>query len=96
MTNSDYKDLCETIKYGHEIEFTYNNIKYVLQPEVSDGGCWLVIWDMSENGQRLCKFEIDEHKDVPNEVIEGIINEKCFDGKSFLDIADEIIVDWVY
>ena len=89
-------ELMELISYSHEAEFEYNGTTYVLQPEISEGKAWLVIWDISENGGCICKHEIPEKGDIPKSDIDAVLSEKCFNGKSFMEIEQEITVTVIY
>ncbi|MDO5014586.1 MAG: hypothetical protein Q4E28_01335 [Clostridia bacterium] len=89
-------ELVDLISHSHEAEFEYSGTTYVLQPEISEGKAWLVIWDISENGKCICKYEIPEEGDIPQEIIQKVLSEKCFNGQSFLDIEKDITVTVIY
>ena len=89
-------ELRELISHSHEAEFEYNGTTYVLQPEISEGKAWLVIWDISANGKCICKHEIPEKGDIPQEIIDKVLSEKCFCGQSFLDIEKDVTVTVIY
>ena len=40
--------------------------------------------------------EIDVEGDIPQEVIDAVLSEKCFDGKSFLEIEKDVTVTVIY
>lgn len=41
-------------------------------------------------------YEIPLHGDVPDNVIDIVLNEKLFDGKSFIEIKHEIEEPYIY
>lgn len=92
MQGISMDELYEVTGYCHETEFTYKGIPYILQPEVSNGKSWLVIWDLTEHGTCICRHEIPDEGDIPKETIEAVLSEPCFDGKSFLEIEQDITV----
>ncbi|MCF0231836.1 MAG: hypothetical protein HUJ63_06155 [Enterococcus sp.] len=96
MIGIKMSELIDLISYGHEAEFSYHGKKYVLQSELIDDKAFLVIWDCSPNGICLCRLEIPEHGDIPTKVIEQLLNEKCFNGKSFMDIEKDVSVDVIF
>lgn len=89
-------ELYELLTHWHDAEFIYRDTTYVVQPEASDGKTWMVIWDCSENPKCICKYEIPEKGDIPQEIIEKVLSEKCFDGRSFLDIEKDVTVTVIY
>lgn len=96
MIGVSMSELYELVSHWHDAEFLYKDIMYVLQPETSDGKTWLVIWDCSENPKCICRYEIPEHGDIPQETIQKVLEEKCFDGQSFLDIERGVTVTTIF
>ena len=88
-------ELCERIMYSHEAEFTYDGATYILQPIASDENAWLII-DRVDTSQRLCQHEIPMDGNIPQSVIDAVLSEKCFNGKSFKEIEQEITVTVIY
>ena len=91
MEGTPLNELYELISYRHEAEFTYKSKEYVLLPE--DG--YLIIQESAEqndNPQCLCRKKIPEIGDIPKNIIDAVFSEKCFDGKSFLEIEQDITV----
>lgn len=96
MKGIEMDEFRELISYWHEAEFEYRNREYILQPEYADGKCWLVIWECAEEGGCICRYEMPEHRDIPQEIIQKVLEEKCFDGQSFLDIEREVTVTMIF
>lgn len=90
-------ELYELISYCHEAEFEYKGTTYVLQPEENDGKAYLVIWDCTPDAAKcIARHEISGMGDIPREVIDAVLSEKCFDGKSFLEIEQDVTVTVIY
>lgn len=97
MQGISMKELCALISHNHEAEFVYNGTTFVLQPEVNDDKTDLVIWDCTLDAAKCiakCKITVDG--DIPQEIIDAVLSEKCFDGKTFLEIEQEITVTVIY
>jgi hypothetical protein len=87
----------ELISHCHEAEFEYVDTTYVLQPEVEDNKDYLVIWDCTHEATKcICKHEIGEGEDISRDVIEAVLSEKCFGGKSFLEIEQDITITVIF
>lgn len=92
-------ELYELISHFHDAEFDYDGTTYVLQPEVDNNNnkVYLVIWDCTpENAKCIAKYEITSSGDIPQSVIDAVLSEKCFQGKSFLEIEKDVIVTDIY
>lgn len=97
MQGVTMNELYELISYYHEAEFEYNSTTYVLQPEENDGETYLVIWDCTPNAAKcIAKHEIGVKGDIPKAVIDAVLSEKCFAGKSFLEIEHDVTVTVIY
>lgn len=89
--------MCELISHYHDAEFEYNGTTYVLQPEVNDDKTYLVIWDCTPNAAKcIAKHEIENEGDIPQSVIDVVLSEKCFNGKSFMEIEKLVTVTVIY
>ncbi len=86
-------ELYEWVSHSHEAEFEYNGTTYILQPETKDDKEYLVIWDCTPNATKcLTRHEIIPEKEIPLDIIDAVLSEKCIDGKSFLEIENCITV----
>lgn len=88
-------ELYERIMYSHEVEFIYDGVTYILQPIATDEKAWLII-DCIDTSKRLCRYEIPMNGNIPKEAIDAVLSEKCFSGKSFIEIEQEITVAVIY
>ena len=88
--------LYEFLTYNGEIEFEYNGIPYVIQPDVDNGIHYLVIDTAYHDRENITivREENFSKKYITKETIDKVINTKCFDGKSLLEIHNDIeIID---
>ena len=97
MNGIKMDELRELISHCHDAEFEYNGTTYVLQPEVNDNKAYLVIWDCTPDAAKcIVKHEIGAYGDIPQSVIDAVLSEKCFNGKSFMEIEQKITVTAIY
>ena len=91
------KNFCESLEYSSELEFEYQNTKYVIQPLLKDEKYWLTAWKIIDDKHGIClvKEEIFSNQAIEKEVIDKVLNAKCFNGKSFFEIYNDIeIISW--
>ena len=97
MNGIKMDELYELISHYHEAEFEYDGTTYVLQPEVNDSETYLVIWDCTPDVAKcIAKHKIGVEGDIPQSVIDAVLSEICFNGKSFIEIEQEITVTVIY
>lgn len=97
MQGITMNELYELISHYHDAEFEYDGTTYVLQPEVNDNKTYLVIWDCTSNAEKcIAKCDVDAEGEIPQSVIDVVLSEKCFYGKSFLEIEKDIEVTVIY
>ena len=85
--NFELKELYDELLNNHEEEFVYNKKTYVLQPEVKGKKEYLVIYSLDRDC--FAKEEITNGV-IDKQLIDRILNIKCFDGKSFIEVKDNI------
>ena len=97
MQGITMNELYELISHCHDAEFEYSGITYVLQPEVNGNKAYLGIRDCTPDAAKcIAKHEIESDGDIPQSVIDAVLSEKCFNGKSFKEIEQEITVTVIY
>ncbi len=97
MNGIEMSELRELVSQYHDVEFEYKGVTYVLQPEARGGRTYLVIWDCTPNASKcIAEQEVDSEGDIPQEAIQAVLSEKRFDGKSFLEIEQEITVTVIF
>lgn len=97
MNGIKITELYELISHYHEAEFEYKGTTYMLQPEIDNDKVYLVIWDCTPDSAKcIAKQEIGAEDNIPQSVIDAVLLEKCFNGKSFLEIEKNITVTVIY
>lgn len=92
MIGTTMDELREKLFNGHEVEFTYNNREYSIEPELVENDNVVQIW-ICEGTEPKCILTAKIKK---MEDVDLIFKEKCFGGKSFNDIEAEITVDTIF
>jgi hypothetical protein len=64
----------------------------MIQPEDDH----LVMYRFSPDLCYLCKIPIDGNGLVGKQAVMQVLNEKCLDGHSFIELQNEIFVDVIY
>ena len=85
--NFELKELYDELLNNHEEEFVYNKKTYILQPEVKGKKEYLVIYSL--DGEYLVKEEI-RNGVIDKSLIDKVLNIKCFDGKSFIEVKYDV------
>lgn len=97
MQGITMNELYELTSHFHDAEFEYNGTTYVLQPELNDNKTYLAIWDCTPDAEKcIAKHEIGVEGNIPYAVIDAVLSEKCFNGKSFLEVKQAITVTEIY
>ena len=92
MIGTTMDEIKEKVYNGHEVEFVYLNCEYSIEPDFVKG----------VNVARIWKCDITEPKCVSQveistvEDIELLLNDKCFNGKSFYNIQEDVIVETIF
>ena len=102
MKYLDMEDLYEYLLNNNEIVFIYkekiyhiDHDKYMFKVDRYNGD-YKTLFDGKNK-----KIEIDvicryKYKEQNMEAVEGFLNEKCYDGKSFYEIEKDVEIDRVY
>jgi hypothetical protein len=85
-------ELIDLLSRNHEAEFTWKDMVFMIQPE--DGH--LVMYRFSPDLCYLSKIPNDSPGLVGKNAVVQILNEKCLDGRSFIELQNEIFVDVIY
>ncbi|MCH4072455.1 hypothetical protein [Pseudoramibacter sp.] len=97
MQGISMNELYDVISNSHDVEFTYDGTMYVLQTEIDGENTFLVIWDCTPGSPKcIAKYCIPDQNTIPKSVIDNILDDPCFDGKSFMDIKQDVVVDIIY
>ena len=96
MIGLEYEDFITALKDNHEIEFTYQNKHYVIQPEQRDNSYYLVIWSTGGSPFCIAETRLSGNGDITDDVITDLLSQKCFYNLAFLDIKDQVTIETVY
>ncbi len=90
---TELAEVIELLSYNHELVFRLDNKQYILQPEGHD----LVLYRMEPTFQYLARIPNPPelgHIDV--DVIKKILDEKCFEGLSFIERLEDIWIEDIF
>jgi hypothetical protein len=85
-------ELIDVLSHNHEAEFTWKNMTFMIQP-VDDH---LVMYRFSPDLCYLSKIPCDSPDLVGKNAVLQVLNEKCLEGRSFIELQHEIFVDVIY
>lgn len=76
--------------------FSYQNSVYTIEPGGITANTRFSIWKSKSNADTadcICEYTAPSGMIGEDELINDFLNTKCFNGKSFFEIEDEITVD---
>ena len=85
-------ELIDLLSRNHEAEFTWKDKVFMIQPVDNN----LVMYRFSPDLCYLSKIPCDSPGLVGKNAVMQILNEKCLDGRSFIELQNEIFVDVIY
>ena len=102
----DIEELKELLSIGHEAVFLLNGKEYIIQPECSEEYDDLVMYQSEPEFVYLSRVPIQQKEkkielngirhSVGIETVEQLLNQKCLEGKSFLDLIKQIHVEEIF
>jgi len=98
MTGNTMEEIYEYLEHGHEVEFEYLNNIYMIQPNETNGKNYLDIYICEPYYERLCREYISDDFDegVPRKVVDAVLNNRCLNGKSFMEAEAYITITVIY
>ena len=87
------EEVYQALHHNGYIEFDYKDMPYIIEAgRGEDRKRYLEIWTAYWEKENICIFkqEISEEQLIPEELVDKVLNAKCFDGKSFLEIANDV------
>ena len=91
MKGINIKNFVESLEHNHELEFKYDDKDYVIQPIEENDKFYLVIYSCDSMNDNYLVCEENSHNYlIEKEVIDKVLKSKCFNGKSFFEIYDDI------
>ncbi len=91
MIGTTLEELKDKLLHGHEAEFTYDGCEYSIESEMEEGESVIKIWKYNAEPRCITKAIVRNEKDL-----EKLLNEKCFQNKTFLEIEDQITVETIF
>jgi len=86
------EEIYEALMHNGEIAFDYKNNFYAITTAIwEDNHKYLAIWTDNDDGNDVCLVKEESFLKMRNskEVVDKILNAKCIDGKSFLEIEPD-------
>ena len=100
MKVGEMEEVCNALVCEHPyVEFDYKNVSYIIQPEAwPNGKSYFVIWTAYSDKENIClyKEEVTSSEIVAKDVVDRALNAKCFDGKYFLEIANDVEITGMF
>ena len=99
MMFGQIEEVYQALHRNGDVEFDYKDIPYIIEAgRGEDKKRYLEIWTAYWEKENICIFnqEIPEEPPIPEELVDKVLNAKCFDGKSFLEIANDVEITWIF
>ena len=92
MRIGEMEEIYQALSRKGEVEFDYKDKSYMIEPELHEGKKYLMIWTTYLERDNLCVFkeELNSDEEVTKDMIDRALNAKCFDGKSFVEIQQDV------
>ena len=101
-----FEEFKELLSIGHEAVFVLDGKEYIIQPEHTGQSDELVLYQSEPEVVYLCRIPInkDAYTSISDRIrctvgiepVEQILSQKCIDGKSFLDLIQQIHVEEIF
>ena len=99
MMFGQIEEVYQALHHNGELCFEYKDEAYMIEAgRDKDKKRYLAIWTDYWEKENFCVFkeEISEEQLIPEEIVDKVLNTKCFDGKSFLEIANDVEITWIF
>ena len=93
------EEVYQALQRNGDVEFDYKNKSYAIEAAIDeDEKRYLEIWtaDWKEGNYCLYREETFLEQHIEKEVVDKVLNAKCFDGKSFVEIANDVELTWIF
>ncbi len=94
MKGINIAELYDFLSNGHELEFWYQNNEFSLEPYGDGTDSGFGIWDVTHGGKLIAKVINNGGDDTA--AIDSLLQIPCFDGKSFMEVEKDIIVETIW
>jgi len=99
MMIGEIEEVYQALHRNGYIEFDYKDGEYMMEAgREADGKRYLEIWTAYWEKENVCIFkeEISEEQLISKEAVDKVLNARCFDGKSFLEIANDVELTTIF
>ena len=99
MMFGQIEEVYQALQRNGDVEFDYKNKSYAIEAAIDeDEKRYLEIWtaDWKEGNYWLYRGETFLKQHIEKEVVDKVLNAKCFNGKSFLEIANDVELTWIF
>ena len=99
MMIGEIEEVYQALHHNGEIEFDYRGMPYMIEAgRDEDRKRYLAIWTDHWEKENICIFkeEISEEQLISKEAVDKVLNARCFDGKSFLEIANDVELTTIF
>lgn len=103
----ELNELIDLLSTGHEAIFSLCDKKYIIQLELNEvNGDDIVLYQFEPEIKYLCRISVTEsfvdyqenrnYFEMYKPFVEKLLNEKCLNGKSFIELKSKIHVDEIF
>ena len=99
MMIGEIEEVYQALHHNGEIEFDYRGMPYMIEAgRDEDRKRYLAIWTAYWDKENYCVYKEESflEQDIEKEVVNKVLNAKCFDGKSFLEIANDVEITGMF
>ena len=94
------EEVYQALQRNGDVEFDWKDSSYTIEPGTDeDGKRYLAIWTAYCDKENYCVYKEEtflEQDIEEEEVVDKVLNAKCFDGKSFIEIANDVEITWIF
>ena len=99
MIGTNMEELKQYLKSNREIEFSYQNSVYTIEPGGITANTRFSIWKSktdTDTADWICEYTAPSGMISEEDIINNFLNTKCFEGKSFVEIETAVTVDVIF
>ena len=96
MIGTNMEELKQYLKSNREIEFSYQNSVYTIEPGGITSNTRFSMWKSktdTDTADCICEYTVPSGMISEEDIINDFLNTKCFEGKSFVEIETTVTVD---
>ena len=99
MMIAQIEEVYQALHRNGDVEFDYKGTPYMIEAGIdTDKKRYLEVWTAHWEKENVCVYreEIFEEQLIPEEIVDKVLNAKCFDGKSFLEITNDVEITGMF